>query len=80
MVLGRAFPKYPENPLADVNSDVEVTINGVAAEVSNKVGWPGEVGVYRLDFRLPGGISKGLASLQLTAVWTPSEEVEIPVR
>jgi hypothetical protein len=80
VVPGQAFPKWPENPLAEVNSDVEVTVNGVAAEVLNKVGWAGETGMYRLDFRMPAGIPAGTATLQLTAAWIPSEEVKIPVR
>jgi hypothetical protein len=77
---GQPFPKWPENPLAEVNSDMEVTLNGVAAEVVNKIGSPGETGIYRLDFRVPATIAPGTATLQLTAAWMPSDEVKIAVR
>jgi hypothetical protein len=32
---------FPEAPLAEINSPVSVFVNGSAAEVLNKVGWPG---------------------------------------
>ena len=74
------FPKWTGDPLVVVNSDVEVTVNGAPAEVLVKAGWPSEVGVYRVDFRMPSGVTPGMAALQLTAAWIPSEEVKIPVR
>ena len=77
---GQPFPAWPANPFAEVNSDVEVTANGAAALVSNKIGWPGEIGVYRIDFRLPDSLKAGSVTLQLTAAWVPSDEVKIPVQ
>jgi len=74
------FPKWTGDPLPVVNSDVEVTVNGAPAEVLFKAGWPGEVGVYRVDFRIPAGVTPGMAALQLTAAWIPSEEVKIAVQ
>jgi len=74
------FPKWTGDPLPVVNSDLEVTVNGAPAEVLFKAGWPGEVGVYRVDFRMPSGVTPGMTTLQLTAAWIPSEEVKIPVR
>ena len=77
---GQAFPKWTGDPLPEVNSDVEVTVGGNPAEVIIKYGWPGEVGVYRVDFRMPAGATPGTTALQLTAAWIPSEEVRIPVQ
>jgi len=77
---GQAFPKWTGDPLPEVNSDVEVTVGGKQAEVILKSGWPGEVGVYRVDFRMPAGATPGTTALQLTAAWIPSEEVRIPVQ
>ena len=77
---GQPFPKFTGDPIPEVNADVEITANGQPAEVLYKIGWPGETGIYRVDFRLPPGIAPGTASLQLTAAWIPSDEVKIPVQ
>src|SRR5688500_14115965 len=37
-----------QTPSAEVNSPVDVTINGPTAEVANKLGWPGTTDTYRL--------------------------------
>lgn len=78
---GQPFAKWTSGqPLPEVNSDVEVTIGGQPADVILKAGWPGEVGVYRLDIRVPGGVQPGNAKLQVTAAWIPSEEVRIAMQ
>lgn len=78
---GQPFAKWTSGqPLPEVNSDVEVTIGGQPADVILKAGWPGEVGVYRLDIRIPGGVQPGNAKLQVTAAWIPSEEVGIAIQ
>lgn len=78
---GQPFSKWTSGePLAEVNSDIEVTLGGQPAEVLLKAGWPGEIGVYRLDVRVPGGIPAGSAKLRLTAAWIPGDEVAIAVR
>jgi hypothetical protein len=41
---------FPSVPLATVNSPVEVTVNGKAAEVLSAVGLPGAVDGYQLNF------------------------------
>jgi uncharacterized protein (TIGR03437 family) len=46
---------FPTDALQQVNSPVDVTVNGQSAEVINKIGWPGQVDTYRLDFRVPDG-------------------------
>jgi len=77
---GQPFPTSSGTPRAEVNADVEVTVNGESADVINKIGWPGESNVYRVDFRVPGGTAAGMATIQVTAAWIPSDEVKIPVK
>ena len=77
---GQAFPKWTGDPLREVNSDVEVTVGGAPAEVAVKAGWPGEVGIYRVDFRMPAGVPSGNAPLQITAAWIPGNEVPLAVQ
>jgi uncharacterized protein (TIGR03437 family) len=71
-----AFPEIP----AEVNSPVEVTVNGRPAVVANKVGWPGETDVYRVDIQLPSGIEPGQATLQITAGWVPGTLYRLSLR
>jgi uncharacterized protein (TIGR03437 family) len=78
--LGQAFPSFPANPLAVVNSPVNVTINGRSADVINAVGWPGLVDTYRVDVRVPDGIATGTAGVQLTAAWIAGPIANIPVQ
>jgi hypothetical protein len=67
-------------PFDEVNSPVEVTVNGNAVELISKIGWPGELDVYWVAFRMPAGVSSGTAKLQLTAAWIPGNEIGIPVK
>jgi len=71
---------FPSDPLAVVNSPVEATVNGNAADVINKIGWPGTTERYRLDIRVPNGTAPGMATLQMTAAFIPAQEVSIPVQ
>jgi uncharacterized protein (TIGR03437 family) len=57
-----------------------VTVGGKDAEVINKIGWPGTHDLYRVDFRVPAGISPGMVTIQLTSAWIPGPEVKIPVQ
>jgi hypothetical protein len=68
------------NPPVEVNSPVEATIGGVAAPVLNKVGWPGQINVYRVDIRVPAGIPSGQAGIQLTAAWIPGPVLALPIQ
>jgi hypothetical protein len=63
-----------------VNSPVDVTVNGSPAEVINAIGWLGLVDTYRIDFRVPGGTTSGIASIQITAAWIAGPVVRIPVQ
>ena len=71
---------FPTDPLAVVNSPVEVTVNGAPAEVLGAVGYPGSVDAYRVDFRIPSGARSGSAAVQLTAAWIPSSSISIVVQ
>ena len=71
---------FPESPLQEVNSPVEVKVNGNVAEVLNKIGWPGTTDTYRVDIRVPDGTAPGMATVQLTAAFIPGREVSLPVQ
>jgi hypothetical protein len=69
-----------DSPTQEVNSPLEVTLNGKAADVLNKIGWPGTTDAYRVDIRVPDGTAPGMAALRLTAAFIPGREVRIPVQ
>jgi uncharacterized protein (TIGR03437 family) len=71
---------FPADPRFLVNSPVDVTVNGNPAEVINSIGWPGLADTYRVDFRVPGGTTAGMASIQLTAAWIAGPAVRIAVQ
>jgi len=71
---------FPSSPLAVVNSPVAVTVNGKAAEVLGAVGYPGAVDGYQVNFRVPAGISPGVATIQISAAWIPGAPVSIAVK
>jgi uncharacterized protein (TIGR03437 family) len=71
---------FPESPLQEVNSPVEVTLNGRPAEAVSKIGWPGTTDTYRVDIRVPEGTDPGMATLQVTAAFVQGREVRIPVQ
>jgi len=71
---------FPSSPLAKVNSPVEVSVNGKAAEVLSAAGYPGAVDGYQVNFRVPPDAAKGLASIQVSAAWISGAPVNIPVQ
>ena len=77
---GEPFPPSPEKPLQEVNSPVEASVNGKAAEVINKIGWPNTTNTYRVDIRVPEGTPPGVAGLRITAAYVPGTEVKVPVK
>lgn len=74
----RVFASDP--PYNEVSSPVDVTVNGVSGEVINKLGWPGTTDTYRIDVRLPTGLTPGTGKLVLKAAWISSEEVPVQIR
>jgi hypothetical protein len=71
---------FPSSPLANVNSPVEVAVNGKAAEVLSATGYPGAVDAYQVNFRVPPDTAKGPASIQVSAAWISGAPVSIPVQ
>ena len=71
---------FPTDAVQQVNSPLAVTVNGQDAEVVNGLGWPGLVDTYRVDFRVPGGMVAGTASVRLTAAWIAGTAVRIAVQ
>ena len=77
---GKPFPTWDPGKELVVNSPLEVTVGGQAAEVRSAIAWPGQTNVYRVDFRVPDAVKPGLASVGLTVAWIAGPEVKIPVR
>jgi uncharacterized protein (TIGR03437 family) len=71
---------FPANPLAIVNSLVEVTVNGKSATVLAAAGLPGAVDRYYVDFQVPSDTAKGIGSLQISAAWIQGPTVSIPIQ
>jgi len=68
----------PETP-SPISVPVEVLFGGRTAQVVNKVGWPGTVDTYRVDFRVPDDAS-GEVDLKVSTAWMPAPSVKIPIR
>jgi uncharacterized protein (TIGR03437 family) len=81
-VKGKLDPgqPFPAGDPLEVNSPVDITVNGKPAEVVNKIGWPTMTNVYRVDFVVPEGTAPGMASVVPTVAWINGSEVKIPVR
>jgi hypothetical protein len=71
---------FPASPLQAVNSPVEVIVNGKPAEVLAAVGYPGAVGGYQVNFRVPTDAPKGNATIQLKAAWVAGPSVNVPIQ
>ena len=71
---------FPSSPLAAVNSPVEVTVNGKAAEVLGAAGYPGAVDGYQVNFRMPSDAATGTATIQVSAAWIAGTPVNIAVQ
>ncbi|MCL4785121.1 MAG: hypothetical protein KJZ70_19005, partial [Bryobacterales bacterium] len=79
-LMPRGSVRFSADPLQEVNSPVEVTINEKAVPAITKIGWPGETDVYRVDFQVPSDAASGAATIQLTAAWIPGPAVTIPIK
>jgi hypothetical protein len=71
---------FGANPFDEVNSPLEVAVNGTEQESLSKIGWPGETDVYWVSFQVPNSIQPGVATVQVIAAWIPGNEVKIPVQ
>lgn len=71
---------FPRNPFAELILHPNVRVNGRLAEVPQRFGSPGEVNIYRFDFRLPPQTEAGMAQVQLTVGGQSAPPAAIPVR
>jgi uncharacterized protein (TIGR03437 family) len=71
---------FPSNPPADVNSPVQVTVNGKAVEVLAAVGRPGAVDGYQVNFRVPPDVAQGTATIQISAAWIAGSPLSIAIQ
>jgi uncharacterized protein (TIGR03437 family) len=84
--LGPTFPgidpgqPFTADPRQTVSSPLDVTMGGASATVLYAGGYPGAVNGYQVNFRVPGGIQPGTASIQLSAAWIAGSQVKIAVQ
>jgi uncharacterized protein (TIGR03437 family) len=71
---------FPANPLAVVNSPMQVTVDGQPAEIVGAVGYPGAVDGYQVNFRVPADVTPGTRMIQMGVAWIPGAEVGIAVQ
>jgi len=71
---------FASSPVAVVNSPVQIRVNGKPAEVLGAVGFPGAVDSYQVNFRWPGDVGMGVATIQLSAAWVAGAPVSITVQ
>jgi uncharacterized protein (TIGR03437 family) len=71
---------FPSSPVAAVNSPVDLTVNGKAADVLAATGFPGAVDGYQVNFRLPPETAKGTASIKVSVAWVAGASVNISVQ
>jgi hypothetical protein len=71
---------FPASPAQIVSSPIDVLINGKAAEVLYSGGFPDSVDNYQVNFRMPGDVASGLASVQVGSAWVIGGAVKIFVQ
>ena len=71
---------FASDPLSVVTSPVEVIVAGQPSPAINQVGVPGTAGTYRIDFRVPDGVSAGMALVRLRVAWIEGAAIRIPFR
>jgi uncharacterized protein (TIGR03437 family) len=71
---------FPADPLPEVNSPLEVTVDGRPAEILLSIGRPNTIDRYRVDIRVPEGTTSGLATIHLTTAWIAGPEVTVAIQ
>jgi hypothetical protein len=71
---------FTASPAQIVSSPIDVLVNGTAGEVLFSGGYPNTVDNFQVNFRMPGDVASGSASIQLSAAWVVGTEVKIPVQ
>ena len=77
IAAGRPFP---QEPLLAIGSRVAVKVNGRPAEVGTQIGWPRMIDTYRVDFRVPANLPRGMARVELSVRGVVAPAVELAVR
>ena len=63
-----------------VASRAEVEVNGLDAEVINKIRWPEMINTYRVDLRVPRGMTRNKVPVVIRANGRQRPPVMLPVR
>src|SRR5437764_633563 len=71
---------FTADPVQEVNSPVQVLVNGKAGDILYAGGYPGTIDRYQINFRVPDGPAGVTAAIQLTAGFISSAPVSIPVQ
>ena len=71
---------FPQDPARSVSTAVEALVNDGPAEVINAIGWPGSRDEYRVDIRVPSGVTPGTAKVQVNGAYLPGASFDLPVR
>lgn len=71
---------FPHSPFAESILRPNLRVNGRRAQVPQHLGSPGEVNIYRFDFRIPPQTEAGMARVQLTVGGQSAPLAAIPVR
>ena len=71
---------FPASPPAVVNSPVQVTVNGKAADLIGAVGFPGATDGFQVNFRVPSDAAKGTATVQVSTAWIAGPPVTITIQ
>jgi hypothetical protein len=71
---------FPHSPFAESILRLNLRVNGRRAEAPQHLGSPGEVNIYRFDFRIPAQTEAGMAQVQLTVAGQSAPPAAIPVR
>ena len=69
----------PSDPLAKVQADVEVTVDGQPAQVSFAGLTPGGVGLYQINFTVPQGVKTGKLDVVITEDGVPANATKLIV-
>jgi hypothetical protein len=71
---------FTASPSQIVSSPIDVLVNGKSGEVLYSGGYPNTADNYQVNFRVPGDVASGLASVQISAAWVVGAEVKIPMK
>ncbi len=77
LATGQVFPQDPARP---VSTPVEALVNDAPVEVINAIGWPEARDQYRVDIRVPSGVTPGTAKVQVNGAYLPGASFNLPVR